>query len=295
MVCLHKNQKCADHVSDQATLEDSEEDDYAFSVTASKKRPTATVLLNGVKGCMDADSCASANIMDWEQFEKITAAIQSIVRGRKTVAEFLIMENKANSRPLMSLETRTKLGLSHIANSMRTQNDAYSEMREKQAEDLEEIRTATKEDEDFQRLIQYIHKGKEHHLKSDPQFKPFSKIFHELNVVVDVIMKVTQIIIPPKRVIEICHEGHLGIVKNKQFLRSKVWFPSIDKKMEARCKRCLPCQATLSQKQRSSLQMTETPNKPWKNVAGDFCGPYPSGELILVLIDERTRYPEVKS
>ena len=61
-------------MSDQATLEDSEEDDYAFSVTASKKRPTVTVLLNGVKGHMDTDSCASANIMDREQFEKIAAA-----------------------------------------------------------------------------------------------------------------------------------------------------------------------------------------------------------------------------
>ena len=246
VVCRHKNRKRADHVSDQATLEDSEEDEYAFSVTASKKRPTVMVLLNGIKGRMDADSCASANIMDREQFEKITAAsntpielvpasnnlyaygqenpiklrgkftapIQSIVTGRKTVAEFLVVENKANSRPLMSLETATKLGLLHIANSMQTQNDAYSEMREKHAEVLEEIRTATKEDEDFQRLIQYIHEGKE--------------------------------------------------------------------------------QAAVSQKPRSPLQMTETQSKPWENVAADFCGPYPSGELILVVIDERTRYPEVE-
>ena len=297
VVCLHKNWKRADHVSDQTTLEDPEEDDYAFSITASKKRPTVTVLLNGVKGHMDADSCTSANIMDRGQFEKITAAsntpielvpasnnlyaygqenpiklqgkftapIQSIVTGRKTVVEFLVMESKANSRPLMSLETATRLGFIHIANSMQTQNDAYSEMREKHAEVLDEIQTATKEDEDFQRLIQYIHKGKEQHLKSDPHLKPFSKIFHELSVVDDVIMRVTQIVIPPKlqeRVIEICHEGHLGIVKSKQFLQSKVWFPNIDKKMEARCKRCLPCQAAVSQKQRSPLQMTETPSKP---------------------------------
>ena len=110
-------------------------------------------------------------------------------------------------------------------------------------------------------------------------------------------MRVTQIVIPPKlqeRVIEICHEGHLGIVKSKQFLRSKVWFPNIDKKMEARCKRCVPCQAAVSQIQRSPLQMTETPSKPWENVAADFCGPYPSGELIFVVIYERTRYPEVE-
>ena len=148
-------------MSDQAILEYSEEDDYVYSVIASKKRPTVTV--NSLKGLMDADSCASANIMDREQFEKITATsnnpielvpannnfyaygqenaikqqgkftapIQSIIMGRKTVAEFLVMESKANSRPLMSLEASTRLGLIHIANSMQTQNDAYSEMREK--------------------------------------------------------------------------------------------------------------------------------------------------------------------
>ena len=36
------------------------------------------------------------------------------------------------------------------------------------------------------------------------------------------------------RVLEICHEAHLGIVKSKQLLRSKVWFTGIDKKMEAK-------------------------------------------------------------
>ena len=40
--------------------------------------------------------------------------------------------------------------------------------------------------------------------------------------------------------------------------------------------------------------MTETPSKPWESVAADFCGPYPSGELVMVVIDERTRYPEVE-
>ena len=46
----------------------------------------------------------------------------------------------------------------------------------------------------------------------------------------------SQIVIPEKmrsKVIEICHEGHMGIVKTKQQpLRSKVQFPGIDKLVE---------------------------------------------------------------
>ena len=35
-------------------------------------------------------------------------------------------------------------------------------------------------------------------------------------------------------------------------------------------------------------------SKRWKSVAADFCGPYPSGEKVMVVMDERTRYPEVE-
>ena len=33
---------------------------------------------------------------------------------------------------------------------------------------------------------------------------------------------------------------------------------------------------------------------PWKEVAADFVGPFPSGELLLVVIDEFSRFPEVE-
>ena len=34
----------------------------------------------------------------------------------------------------------------------------------------------------------------------------------------------------------------MGIVKYKQFLRSKVWFPKMDQKIEKEIFKCLPCQ-----------------------------------------------------
>ena len=96
------------------------------------------------------------------------------------------------------------------------------------------------------------------------------------------------------RVLEICHEAHLGIVKSKQLLCSKVWFPGIDKKMEAKISGCIPCQAAIPRKQRDPLVMTELPALPWQNVAIDFCGPFPTGELVLVVIDERSRYSAIE-
>ena len=43
-----------------------------------------------------------------------------------------------------------------------------------------------------------------------------------------------------------------------------------------------------------SIAETEITTTDDKNVAADFCGPYPSGELILMVINGRTRYPEVE-
>ena len=35
-----------------------------------------------------------------------------------------------------------------------------------------------------------------------------------------------------QQIIELSQEGHQGIVRCKQYVRSKVWFPRIDKKIE---------------------------------------------------------------
>ena len=52
--------------------------------------------------------------------------------------------------------------------------------------------------------------------------------------------------------------------------------------------------ATVTQKSRTPILMTETPSEAWERLAADFCGPFSTGELVLVVIDERSRYPEIE-
>jgi hypothetical protein len=40
--------------------------------------------------------------------------------------------------------------------------------------------------------------------------------------------------------------------------------------------------------------MTEIQENPWEVVSVDFGGPYPDGHYNLLVIDKRTRYPEVE-
>ena len=40
--------------------------------------------------------------------------------------------------------------------------------------------------------------------------------------------------------------------------------------------------------------MTELPPAPWQQLSIDFCGPLPSGDMLFVVIDEYSCYPEVE-
>ena len=42
------------------------------------------------------------------------------------------------------------------------------------------------------------------------------------------------------------------------------------------------------------LKMSKLPEGPWQHVDIDFCGPSPSGDYLLVAIDEYSRFPEVE-
>ena len=60
------------------------------------------------------------------------------------------------------------------------------------------------------------------------------------------LLRGSRIVIPRvlrEQVLKLAHEGHLGIVKRKCRLRSKVWWPKVDEDAEKLCKSCHGCQA----------------------------------------------------
>ena len=97
-----------------------------------------------------------------------------------------------------------------------------------------------------------------------------------------------------QRAIDIAHEGHQGVIKTKKLLREKVWFPRIDEKVKKTIEHCIACQANSPFPPPVPLQMTNLPPKPWHTVNVDFCGPFPTGEYLLVVIDAYSRFPEVE-
>ena len=125
----------------------------------------------------------------------------------------------------------------------------------------------------------------------EPSYKV---IKDELTVYGGLVLRVARIVIPHslrKQVLQLAHEGHQGIVKTKNGLRSKVWWPKIDKDAERLCKVCHGCQAVGDSVVPEPMARLK-PTGPWQDCAADLLGPLPGGENMLLVVDYYSRFYE---
>ena len=159
---------------------------------------------------------------------------------------------------------------------------------------LEEIKQETKRDAGMQAVIKAVETDQ----WSNPEVQNYEKLKEELSVFNGLVLRRNRIVIPStlrSKAVDLAHGGHQGVVKTKQLISDKVWFPGVDKLAEEKVKNCLSCQAVSTKSPPlEPLRMTPLPSAPWKEVAVDFVGPFPSGEYIMVVTDEFCRFPEVE-
>ncbi|XP_043216302.1 uncharacterized protein K02A2.6-like [Amphibalanus amphitrite] len=167
---------------------------------------------------------------------------------------------------------------------------------------IKEVQEATARDPQSQKLIKCIQQG---YITRDPDLDPFRQIFREFSFNRGVLLREDRLYIPAsepepgagslrQRVVELAHEGHQGVGRCKRLLRAQVWFPHLDALVDEKISKCLACQASTFTPTRDPLKPTPLPERPWQRVAADFWGPLSSGEHLLVVIDEYSRYPEVE-
>ena len=121
----------------------------------------------------------------------------------------------------------------------------------------------------------------------------YLSVKNELCVLGKLVMRGTRIVIPQSlrsEVLHLVHEGHQGIVKMKNRLRTNVWWPKIDHDGAQVCKSCHRCQVV---GEFCAMQRVEPPTGPWQDIAIDAIGPLPSGENLLIVVDYYSRFFEV--
>ena len=156
---------------------------------------------------------------------------------------------------------------------------------------IQEIEKVSADDEELQVVLGCLASG---NWEGAP--KSYVCVRNELTFIGHVILRGTRIVIPEKlrqRVLRLAHEGHQGIVKMKERLRSKVWWPGVDKEAERKCRECYGCQLVTKETIIPPVKTTRLPERPWQDLALDLIGPLPTGEHLLVLVDYFSRWVEV--
>src|SRR4029434_1475738 len=126
---------------------------------------------------------------------------------------------------------------------------------------------------------------------------------HELAVMNECIVRGTHRLLVPeslqKRLIDIAHETHQGIVRTKQRLRELYWWPKMDCHIETMIKNCTTCR----QNEKSTvthdapLQPVPLPSAAWEKVSVDIVGTYeiapPDCIFAITMIDYYSKWREV--
>ena len=132
-----------------------------------------------------------------------------------------------------------------------------------------EVEEATAQHNELTEVKQAIQSGRFEKCKS---YRP---VAGELCISGQLVLRGTRIVLPHKlrpQALALAHEGHLGIVGTKQNLRSKVYWPGMDKAAEKHCKSCHGCQLVAQPDPPEPIKSTSLPDAPWQHLAADLIG-----------------------
>ena len=150
---------------------------------------------------------------------------------------------------------------------------------------------ATRSDPVLSKVYYYLQRGWP---RQCPELlKPFWSHRNELSIEEGCILWGVRVLVPKKlqpAVLQMLHEGHVGMVKVKQIACSYVWWPHIDKDIEELIKGCKSCQQDQKPPVAAPLHPWLWPSKPWIRVHLDFAGPF-MGKTFLIAVDAFSKWP----
>ena len=144
------------------------------------------------------------------------------------------------------------------------------------SESLNQLRLVTQEDDDLVLLKHTITQGWPSTIKEMPNaLQPYETFCEEFIVEDGLVLKGTRIVIPNKKheaVLNLIHEGHLGLSKHKLCAKDTVYWPGLYDQLEnlvLNCELCLKY-SQLKCKQQPTLSLgQEIPLHAWTKLATD--------------------------
>ena len=163
---------------------------------------------------------------------------------------------------------------------------------------LAEIASETLNNPVMSRIIKRIESDDWRPIADKVEFCPFYAVRSELSLAEsNIVLQQTRIVLPTTlqdRAIQTVHEVHQGQTRTKQLLRTKVSFPHMDSKVDNVVRKCIACQCSVPQAKMEPFHMFALPKSVCTELCLDFCGPLLSGEYLLILLNEYSRFPVVE-
>uniref|UniRef100_W5MUS1 Gypsy retrotransposon integrase-like protein 1 n=1 Tax=Lepisosteus oculatus TaxID=7918 RepID=W5MUS1_LEPOC len=149
---------------------------------------------------------------------------------------------------------------------------------------LEELKQATNEDDTLKLLMSRVEGQWPNPIPEELQ--PYHRCRLELSTYDGLLLRGQRIVLPKTKIrqaLKIAHETHQGVVRTKQNLRSKFYWPNMDSDVERLVRNCFTCVLNQPLQEDQPLQPLELPPRPWTKLGIPI-----QNEYILTVID----YPE---
>ena len=204
----------------------------------------------------------------------------------------------------IALEQELTQQLEHRINALLVIEDAHNEEQDFEHVDntrdliLEEIISASKEDQEYQKLRTHISNGFQGIRKScdlPENLRPFFKLRPDLSDFKGIALYKNRIIIPRSRrrvMLDRIHMSHQGIVKTLRRARASIFWPGISSDIKNMIDSCNACQENRPSLPPESPMSDPAPTKPFQETACDLFEW--AGRKYLVYVDRFSGWIEVR-
>ncbi|XP_060076865.1 uncharacterized protein K02A2.6-like [Ylistrum balloti] len=127
----------------------------------------------------------------------------------------------------------------------------------------------------------------------DELVKPYWGLRGEITVVDGLLLKSDRLVISPilrTEILEKLHEGHLGIAKCQERVKSSVWWHGLSSQIEDVVNSCHIC-AEARNDSAEPLIPTPLPTRPWQRAGTDLF--HSKGKTYLFVVDYFSRFAEI--
>eukprot|EP00731_Ephydatia_muelleri_P018713 Em0011g753a len=156
-----------------------------------------------------------------------------------------------------------------------------------------QLRNKSRQDKELSKVMRYLQNGWPEMVTAELQ--PYEAKKTELTIENHTLLWGMRVVIPRKlqaKVLSELHQNHPGMSRMKSLARSHVWWPNIDRDIEACVRACECCQAIKQSIPLAPMQPWTWPERPWQRVHVDFAGPF-LGKMFFLLMNAHSKWPEV--